>query len=87
VELSSFRIARYPVTNAEFLAFMEDGGYARERLWSAEGLGWLRSNTVGAPRQWRTDAGGQWYEVGLNGPVDLARKSHLGVEKRPPSLA
>jgi iron(II)-dependent oxidoreductase len=72
VELSNFRIARYPVTNAEFLAFMEDGGYARERLWSSEGLCWLRSNTVGAPWQWRTDAGGQWYEVGLNGPVDLA---------------
>ncbi len=49
VELSSFRIARRPVTNAEFLSFMEDGGYAREQFWSSEGRGWLRSHSVEAP--------------------------------------
>jgi len=36
VEVAPFRIARAPVTNAEMLAFVEDGGYQRRELWSVE---------------------------------------------------
>ncbi|MEI2707994.1 MAG: SUMF1/EgtB/PvdO family nonheme iron enzyme [Chitinophagaceae bacterium] len=43
VELSSFRIAQLPVTNAEFLGFMAEGGYARPEFWDAEGQAWLTS--------------------------------------------
>jgi iron(II)-dependent oxidoreductase len=35
VELRPFAIARASVTQAEFAAFVEDGGYRRPELWSA----------------------------------------------------
>ena len=43
VDLRPFRIARAPVTNRAFLAFVEDGGYQRPELWSAAGRRWLES--------------------------------------------
>jgi len=48
VELKSFRIARAPVTNGEFLAFVEAGGYHKAHFWSEEGWQWLK--TGGAPQ-------------------------------------
>jgi iron(II)-dependent oxidoreductase len=41
VEVKPFKIARAPVTNGEFLAFVEDGGYRKPELWSADGRRWL----------------------------------------------
>jgi len=32
-----FKLARFPVTNAEFARFIADGGYAREQWWTKEG--------------------------------------------------
>lgn len=43
VKLKPFRIARAPVTNGEFLAFVEDGGYQKKQFWSEEGARWLES--------------------------------------------
>ncbi|MBI4523721.1 MAG: SUMF1/EgtB/PvdO family nonheme iron enzyme [Deltaproteobacteria bacterium] len=47
VEIAPFRISRAPVTNGEFAAFVEDGGYSRRELWSDEGWRWL--NSGGSP--------------------------------------
>lgn len=41
VELAGFRIARLPVSNAEWIEFCEEGGYERRGWWSAEGWAWL----------------------------------------------
>lgn len=63
-ELASFRIARAPVTNGEFAAFVEAGGYRREDLWSAEG--W----------RWRCDAGAErpvYWEPAPSGGFRLRR--------------
>ena len=43
VAINPFRIARAPVTNGEFLAFVEDAGYQKEQFWSEEGWRWLKS--------------------------------------------
>jgi len=43
VELKPFAIARAPVTNGEFAAFVDDGGYRRREFWSDEGWRWLES--------------------------------------------
>jgi sulfatase-modifying factor enzyme 1 len=45
-ELPAFRIARYPVTNAQFDAFVRAGGYGNERWW--QGLD-KRYEAPGAP--------------------------------------
>ena len=39
-----FEATKYPVTNHEFLQFVEDGGYKKTELWTEEG--WLRNKTA-----------------------------------------
>jgi gamma-glutamyl hercynylcysteine S-oxide synthase len=41
VEIAPFRIARAAVTDGEFAAFVDDGGYRRKEFWSEEGRRWL----------------------------------------------
>lgn len=55
VELSGFRIAKRPVSNAEFLAFMAGGGYREDHLWSEEGRRWRDGSGTAAPLHWRRD--------------------------------
>jgi len=43
VEIKPFRIGRAPVTNGEFLAFVEAGGYRDPKYWSGAGWRWLQS--------------------------------------------
>lgn len=40
VFVSEFAIGKYPVTNAEFRAFVEAKGYEQEKYWSADGWRW-----------------------------------------------
>jgi iron(II)-dependent oxidoreductase len=47
VTLKPFRIARTPVTNDEYLAFVEAGGYRNNKFWSPQGWRWCE--TGGAP--------------------------------------
>jgi iron(II)-dependent oxidoreductase len=70
VELHSFRIGRRPVSNAEYLAFMEDGGYARTELWPELGRAWLAGSRSTHPYGWG-GGNGTWHGVGLNGPYPL----------------
>lgn len=48
VAVKRFCIARAPVTNGDYAAFVEDGGYRQERFWSAAGWRWLHFG--GAPQ-------------------------------------
>ena len=48
VEIKPYRLARAPVTNGEYLAFVEDGGYRKAHYWSEKGWKWLESG--GAPQ-------------------------------------
>jgi iron(II)-dependent oxidoreductase len=40
VHVEAFSIARRPVTNGTWMAFVEGGGYVRREWWSAEGWAW-----------------------------------------------
>jgi ergothioneine biosynthesis protein EgtB len=55
------------VTNAEWKAFMADGGYARADHWLADGWAWVKANHVEAPLYWRRDGEGGWLQFGLDG--------------------
>jgi iron(II)-dependent oxidoreductase len=74
VELEPFRVARAPVTNAQFLEFVRDGGYERRDLWSLEGWSW--KERAPAPRYW-VERDGEWFErrfekeTGLNGDLPV----------------
>ena len=71
VELHSFRIQKRPVSNAEYLAFMEDGGYTGDDWWDGAGADWRAASAAEAPWHWRRDRNGNWYGVGLNGAMAL----------------
>jgi ergothioneine biosynthesis protein EgtB len=59
------------VTNAEWLGFIDDGGYARPELWMADGWAWAAENRIEAPLYWRREGGG-WSRSGLDGSTPLA---------------
>ena len=58
VTVAPFRMARAPVTNAEFAAFVADGGYRQRGFWDDEGWHWRERANAEHPLYWRADAGG-----------------------------
>lgn len=74
VYLEDFRIAERAVTNADWLEFMADDGYARPDLWLSDGWGHIQQTGWDAPGYWRRDEDGQWTTFTLSGrrPVVLA---------------
>ncbi len=58
VTLAPFAIARAPVTQARFAAFVDDGGYRRRALWSEAGWGWREAVGAEAPVYWRRTGAG-----------------------------
>lgn len=62
-QIESFRIARYPVTNAQFQAFIDGGGYQEKRWWPgfAERIKSPREPTWGEPNRPRETV--SWYEA------------------------
>lgn len=72
VYLDNFALAKRLVTNGEYLAFLQDGGYERFELWQMEGIEWARQLDTKAPLYWY-EKEGEWYHYTLNGlqPLDL----------------
>ncbi|HEV2879561.1 MAG TPA: selenoneine synthase SenA [Candidatus Eremiobacteraceae bacterium] len=68
VNVDNFEIARAPVTNIEYEAFIADGGYNRHELWSDEGWVWRQASAVEHPVYWRRspDAGSPWERRHFN---------------------
>ncbi len=58
VELAPFRIARAPVTNAEYAAFVDEQGYLRHEFWDDAGWRWRMQAQADAPRYWSRSGGG-----------------------------
>ncbi|MPZ14405.1 MAG: ergothioneine biosynthesis protein EgtB [Chloroflexi bacterium] len=77
VEVRPFRIARAPVANAEFAAFVDDGGYLQERWWSGEGWRWREQSGAEHPAYWRREAPGRWLRRAFDTYAPL--EPHLPV--------
>jgi ergothioneine biosynthesis protein EgtB len=71
VWLDDFQIAANLVTNAGYLAFIEDGGYRNFSYWHAEGWDWVQHHGTGAPLYWHF-IDGRWYRYTMAGlgPID-----------------
>jgi iron(II)-dependent oxidoreductase len=52
VHVPAFEVDTYPVTNAQFLEFVNSGGYARRDLWDDEGWEWIQIDKVTQPAFW-----------------------------------
>jgi gamma-glutamyl hercynylcysteine S-oxide synthase len=52
VLVSPFHMARAAVTNADYLAFVDCGGYTRREWWDDDGWNWRETAQLQAPRYW-----------------------------------
>ena len=70
--LRDYRLASRPVTNGEYLEFVEDGGYTRPELWLSDG--WTAVQRARLERAALLDRtlDGAWHEMTLSGlrPLD-----------------
>ena len=71
-----FTLSMDAVTQGEFVAFTEEGGYRRPDLWSEEGRKWREATRLEAPRYWRREEGrwhvrrfDRWFPVELAAPM------------------
>lgn len=66
VWLDAYRMASRPVTNAEYLAFMEDRGYETATLWLSDAWDVIREQAWQAPLYWE-NRDGNWWHYSLQG--------------------
>jgi ergothioneine biosynthesis protein EgtB len=71
--LQPFQLASRLATAGEYLAFIDDNGYARPELWLSEGWSTMRAAGWQAPMYWRRDAAAAsgWSIYTLRGSVAL----------------
>ena len=70
--LAPYALGTRLVNQAEFAAFITDGGYRRPELWLAEGWDWLAAQYIEHPLYWRHAPGGGWTVFGLHGEQPLS---------------
>lgn len=58
VPVAAFDIDAAPLSEADFAAFVDAGGYARQDLWSDAGLAWRSATGARHPLYWRQRGGG-----------------------------
>jgi len=64
VYLYDYQIANRPVTNAEYLEFMNDGGYQNFDLWHDEAWQWVKQTQIVSPHYWHK-IDGKWMHYSL----------------------
>ena len=81
IYLAPFQLASRPVMCAEYLAFIEDNGYARPELWLSEGWDTLQAEGWQAPLYWVRDPAtpSGWSIFTLNGFRPLGEISETPV--------
>jgi ergothioneine biosynthesis protein EgtB len=79
VYLNDFSISKTLVSNAEFVEFINAGGYENFNFWHAEGWDWVKNNHITSPMYWYL-VDGKWCNYTLGGllPINLtAPASHI----------
>ncbi|MBA3025787.1 MAG: 5-histidylcysteine sulfoxide synthase [Sulfurimonas sp.] len=76
--VEEFEVSKYLVSNGEFMAFVEAGGYGEAAFWDEEGQKFLQITGAKHPRFWVLEEGVYKYrtltsliEMPLNWPVDV----------------
>ena len=76
VYLHDFQISSALTTNAEFLEFIEAGGYKDFNFWHAEGWDWVQQNNISSPMYWHK-IDGNWHQYTLQGLKKLNLEAPL----------
>jgi len=69
IELDRVRLAREPVTNGQYQAFMDAGGYQTPDHWDRDGWRWCSSGRFRGPATWKHDADGARLELTPDGLI------------------
>lgn len=64
--LAPHALADRTVSNGEWIAFIESGGYDDPRLWLSDGWAWRQTHNITAPLYWRREEDG-WSQFTLAG--------------------
>ena len=62
VEIGAFAISKTAVTSGEFKNFVENAGYRRSELWTAQGWQWRTTANAEHPVYWRREGNGRWLQ-------------------------
>ena len=58
--LNDYRIDTHPVTNEQYLEFMNDGGYTDYSFWLSDGWELVKKNNWSSPMYWENE-NGEWF--------------------------
>lgn len=72
VYVQPYRLASRPVTNGEYLEFMEAGGYRRPEFWLSDGWRVTQEHGWEAPLYWE-QVDGRWWSMTLAGMRPIAQ--------------
>ena len=81
VLLTSHALANRCVTNAEWIEFIEDGGYEKPEYWLSDGWAWVQRENVKAPFYWeRVERIWKWFTLnGMQSVDDHAPVTHISL--------
>jgi len=71
IDVPAFFLDTAPITNGDYLRFLESGGYDDQRWWSTLGWRHIRDAEITAPRFWERD-GDRWVRLrfGVHQPLN-----------------
>jgi ergothioneine biosynthesis protein EgtB len=71
VHLTPYALADRPITNGEWIDFIDSGGYRDAAHWLSDGWAWVKAEGVDAPLYWEQE-GGNWTRFTLSGREPVA---------------
>ena len=75
IDMNEFHIGIKPVTNSEYLKFIEQDGYGQRKYWTDSGWKWCKENKITGPEYWRRDDAGRWYGINHQDTTKLVATS------------
>ncbi|NQZ22192.1 MAG: 5-histidylcysteine sulfoxide synthase [Colwellia sp.] len=70
LKVTEFNASKYLVSNQEYLAFIDAGGYQNAAYWTSEGQEWLIFSKAEMPRFWRKNSG-EYFQRNLLNEIPL----------------
>jgi ergothioneine biosynthesis protein EgtB len=71
IYLNDFLIDKFPVTNGDFLEFIEDGGYENYKFWLSDGWECIKKNNWNSPMYWFKEDN-EWKKIDFRGETKIS---------------
>lgn len=71
IYLNDYSIDKYPVTNGDYLEFINDGGYRNFKFWLSEAWETVKQNNWNAPLYWQKGDNDEWIKIDFRGEKNI----------------